>query len=74
MLLKGKKGLITGIANNYSIAYEIAKLCAGEGAELALTYQGQVLEKRINPIAEELGCKNVYMLVLAGIPFQYLPG
>lgn len=62
MLLQGKKGLITGIANNYSIAYAIAKLAKEHGAELALTYQGEVLEKRIKPIAEELGCSNLYML------------
>ena len=44
MLLKGKRGLITGIANNYSIAYAIAKLAKEQGAEIALTYQGAVLE------------------------------
>jgi enoyl-[acyl-carrier protein] reductase I len=61
MLLQGKRGLITGIANNHSIAYAIGKLAVEQGAEIALTYQGSVLEKRINPIAEELGCNNVYM-------------
>ncbi len=61
MLLQGKKGLITGIANNSSIAYAIAKLASDQGAKIALTYQGAVLEKRINPIAAELGCDNVYM-------------
>ena len=62
MLLKGKRGLITGIANNYSIAYGIAKLAKAEGAEIALTYQGEVLEKRIKTIAQELDSKHIYML------------
>lgn len=58
-LLRGKKGLITGIANNMSIAWEIAKLAKVHGADLAFTYQGEVLEKRIMPLAEEIGCDTV---------------
>lgn len=58
-LLKGKKGLITGIANNSSIAWYIAKIAHAHGAELAFTYQGEILEKRIMPLAEEIGCKTV---------------
>jgi enoyl-[acyl-carrier protein] reductase I len=54
-VLAGKKGLVLGIANNRSIAYGIAKACAEAGAELALTYQAEVLEKRVRPIAAELG-------------------
>ena len=54
-VLAGKKGLILGIANNRSIAYGIAKACAEAGAELALTYQAEVLEKRVRPLAAELG-------------------
>jgi enoyl-[acyl-carrier protein] reductase I len=58
-LLKGKKGLIMGIANNMSIAWAIAQLAKSHGAELAFTYQGEVLEKRIMPLAEEVGCDTV---------------
>jgi len=54
-VLAGKKGLILGIANNRSIAYGIAKACSEAGAELALTYQADVLEKRVRPLATELG-------------------
>lgn len=53
--LKGKRGLIMGVANNRSIAWGIAKACADAGAELAFTYQGEALEKRVKPLAEELG-------------------
>jgi len=55
-LLNGKKGIITGVANNLSIAWGIAQIAKAHGAEIALTYQGEVLEKRIMPLAEELGC------------------
>ncbi|MEM5473722.1 enoyl-ACP reductase FabI [Hoeflea sp. AS60] len=54
-LLKGKRGLIMGVANNRSIAWGIAKACADAGAELALTYQGDALKKRVEPLAAELG-------------------
>jgi enoyl-[acyl-carrier protein] reductase I len=56
-LMRGKRGLIFGIANNRSLAYGIAKACADAGATLALTYQGDALKKRVEPIAEELGAK-----------------
>lgn len=56
-LMRGKRGLIFGIANNRSLAYGIAKACADAGAQLALTYQGDALKKRVEPIAEELGAK-----------------
>lgn len=56
-LLQGKKGLIMGLANDRSIAYGIAKTCTNFGAELAFSYQGEVLKKRAEPIAEELGVK-----------------
>lgn len=55
-LLKGKRGLISGIANNMSIAWEIAQLAKAHGAELAFTYQGDIIEKRIMPLAQEIGC------------------
>ncbi|EKF19895.1 enoyl-ACP reductase FabI [Nitratireductor pacificus] len=54
-LMAGKRGLVLGVANNRSIAWGIAKACAAEGAELALTYQGDALKKRVEPLAEELG-------------------
>lgn len=62
MLLQGKKGLIIGIANNRSIAYGIAKICQEQGADIAITYQGEVLRKRINSISDDLSCKNIYMM------------
>jgi enoyl-[acyl-carrier protein] reductase I len=53
--MAGKRGLIMGVANNRSIAWGIAKACADQGAEIALTYQGDALKKRVGPLAEELG-------------------
>jgi enoyl-[acyl-carrier protein] reductase I len=58
-LMKGKRGLIMGVANNRSIAWGIAKSCADQGAELAFTWQGDALKKRVEPLAEELGAKLV---------------
>ena len=54
-LMKGKRGVIMGVANNRSIAWGIAKACADAGAELAMTYQGDALKKRVEPLAAELG-------------------
>ena len=54
-LMAGKKGIILGVANNKSIAWGIAKALADQGAEIALTYQGEALEKRVRPLAESLG-------------------
>ena len=54
-LMTGKRGVIMGVANNRSIAWGIAKACADAGAELALTYQGEALKKRVAPLAEDLG-------------------
>jgi len=56
MLMKGKKGIVLGIANKKSIAYGIAKACRDQGAELAITYLNERFEKKLAPIAEELGC------------------
>jgi enoyl-[acyl-carrier protein] reductase I len=53
-LLAGRKGLIMGLANNRSIAWGIARACADAGAELAFTYQGEALEKRVRPLAAEV--------------------
>jgi enoyl-[acyl-carrier protein] reductase I len=56
-ILAGKRGLILGIANNRSIAWGIAKAAHEAGAELAFTFQGESLEKRVRPLAQELGAK-----------------
>ena len=54
-LMHGKRGLIMGVANDHSIAWGIAKAVAAQGAEVALTYQGEALGKRVKPLAESLG-------------------
>jgi enoyl-[acyl-carrier protein] reductase I len=54
-MMAGKRGLIMGVANNRSIAWGIAKSCANQGAELAFTYQGDALKKRVDPLAAEVG-------------------
>lgn len=54
-LMKGKRGLILGVANDRSIAYGIAQVAAAQGAELAITYQADPLAKRVLPLAEQLG-------------------
>jgi len=53
-LMKGKRGLIMGVANHRSIAWGIAQACADAGAELAFTYQGEALERRVKPLAESV--------------------
>lgn len=58
-LMAGKKGLIMGVANDRSIAWGIAKTAHAHGAELAFTYQGEALEKRVRPLAEEIGSQIV---------------
>ncbi|MFM2021137.1 MAG: hypothetical protein RJB02_845 [Pseudomonadota bacterium] len=55
-LMAGKRGLIMGLANDKSLAWGIAKKLHAEGAELAISYQGEVMEKRVRPLAEQLGC------------------
>lgn len=54
-IMKGKKGLIMGVANDKSLAWGIAQSLSQAGAELAFTYQGEVFEKRVRPLAESLG-------------------
>jgi enoyl-[acyl-carrier protein] reductase I len=54
-LMTGKRGLIMGVANNRSIGWGIAKALAGQGAELAFSYQGDALKKRVEPLAAEAG-------------------
>jgi enoyl-[acyl-carrier protein] reductase I len=58
-LMRGKRGLVFGVANNRSIAWGIAKACAGAGATVGLTYQGDALKKRVEPLAAEIGAKVV---------------
>ena len=55
MLMKDKKGLIMGVANDRSIAWGIAKSIAREGGQLAFTYQGEALKKRVLPLAQSVG-------------------
>jgi enoyl-[acyl-carrier protein] reductase I len=58
-LMKGKRGLIMGVANDHSIAWGIAKTLAAQGADLAFTYQGEALGKRVKPLAQSLGVDTV---------------
>ncbi len=58
-LMHGKRGLIMGVANDHSIAWGIAKAIASQGAEIAFTYQGEALGKRVRPLAESLGSQLV---------------
>ena len=57
--MKGKRGLIMGVANDRSIAWGIAKVAHDHGAELAFTYQGDALKKRVTPLAEGIGAKHI---------------
>jgi enoyl-[acyl-carrier protein] reductase I len=54
-LMAGKRGLIMGVANERSLAWGIAAACAAQGAELAFTFQGDALEKRVRPLAASVG-------------------
>src|SRR5215470_10175670 len=54
-LMAGKRGLIMGVGNNRSLAWGIAKAVHDQGAELAFTYQGEALGKRVRPLAESIG-------------------
>jgi enoyl-[acyl-carrier protein] reductase I len=56
-LMAGKRGLIMGVANDHSIAWGIAKALHAQGAEIALTYQGEAFGRRVKPLAEEIGSK-----------------
>src|SRR5271165_6408277 len=56
-VLKGMRGIILGVANNRSIAWGIARAARAAGADLALTFQGEALEKRVRPLAQELGAE-----------------
>lgn len=58
-LMAGKRGVVMGVANKNSIAWAIAKACADQGAEIAFTYQGEALGKRVRPLAESVGSSMV---------------
>ncbi|HEY2133290.1 MAG TPA: enoyl-ACP reductase FabI [Acetobacteraceae bacterium] len=59
-LMTGKRGLIMGVANDRSLGWGIAAACAAQGAELAFTYQGEALERRVRPLAESVGSDLVF--------------
>ncbi|MBX3531777.1 MAG: enoyl-ACP reductase FabI [Rhizobiaceae bacterium] len=54
-LMKGRRGLVMGIANDHSIAWGISKTLAAHGAEIAITYQGEAFGRRVKPLAEQIG-------------------
>jgi enoyl-[acyl-carrier protein] reductase I len=58
-LMAGRRGLVMGVANDRSIAWGIASQLAAQGAELAFTYQGEALEKRVRPLVESIGAKTM---------------
>jgi len=55
-IMDGKRGLIMGVANKQSMAWGIAQACHAQGAEMAFSYQGEALKKRVGPLAESIGC------------------
>ena len=59
-LMQGKRGLIMGVANERSLAWGIAAACAAQGAELAFTFQGEALERRVRPLAASLNSERVF--------------
>jgi enoyl-[acyl-carrier protein] reductase I len=59
-LMTGKRGLIMGVANDRSLAWGIARKLAAEGAELAFSYQGEALEKRVRPLGESVGAGHFF--------------
>jgi enoyl-[acyl-carrier protein] reductase I len=58
--MQGKRGLIMGVANDRSLAWGIAAACAAQGAELAFTYQGEALERRVRPLAASIGSELLF--------------
>ena len=58
-LLEGKRGVVMGVANNRSIAWGVAEACAAQGAQLAFTYQGEAVERRVRPLAASVGSTEV---------------
>ena len=64
-VMKGKRGLIMGVANDRSIAWGISQACHEQGAELAFTFQGEALEKRVRPLAQSINASIVLPCVSA---------
>lgn len=58
-LMEGRRGLVMGVANDHSIAWGIARAAAAQGAELAFTYMGESLKRRVQPLADSVGAKLV---------------
>jgi enoyl-[acyl-carrier protein] reductase I len=56
-LMRGKRGLVFGVANNRSLAWGIAKACRAHGAQVGLSYQGEGMRKRVEPLAKEIGAR-----------------
>ena len=67
-LMQGKRGLIMGVANDHSIAWGIAQMVAKHGAELAFTYQGEALGKRVKPLAASVGSDFLMQCDVEDIP------
>src|SRR6266436_896663 len=67
-IAEGKRALIIGVANDKSLAWSIAQELRAQGAEIALTYQGEVLEKRVRPLAEQIGARVVGELDVSSDP------
>jgi len=65
---EGKRGLVLGVANRRSIAWAIARWLAGEGAELAFTFQGERIEKSVRELAETVGSPLVTKCEVRSIP------
>src|ERR1700674_305462 len=59
-LMRGKRGIVMGVANDRSLAWGIASACAAQGAELAFTFQGDSLERRVRPLAAQAGSDLVF--------------
>jgi len=59
-LMAGRRGLVMGVANERSMAWGIARACRAQGSELAFTFQGEALKKRVGPLAEQLGSRLVF--------------
>ena len=70
-MLKNKKGLVFGVANNHSIAWGIAKQLAENGAEIAIGYQNEILLKRVKPLSEEINSK-ILLLKMELICYQLM--
>ena len=65
-MLKNKKGLVFGIANNHSIAWGIAKQLAENGAEIAIGYQNEILLKRVKPLSEAINSMCSFVVAISG--------